>query len=276
MLNSSKAFIVFAHNCLCPKAILEWHVVHRCEAIEVQQMQYHNMNDGEWRHRSCHSVRRTTWFILGRGIEYGAIIAWSRTLQAPVFEMFRRMPHDSQPKSQQHRPTLLATRAKFSGHEPRLAVWHPQPYQENAHFCRKPRHGAVTPWWRVNKEAAELLLGVASRVTIPWIMITARSSTLGTGHTWTKIVYEQKAHEWMKPFLEGQETRKIWSPAIGVWWSAADNVCEDGSEQSWLHQCKWHWGFVDSSFNNASSFGDVEMSQGQLRVFLTGVTSSSC
>ncbi|KAG9776541.1 polysaccharide deacetylase, partial [Aureobasidium melanogenum] len=87
-------------------------------------------------------------------------------------------------------------------------------YRMLTDFCHgKPPRGTVAPWWEVSKEATELLLQYGIEYDHSMNHHDCQAYYLRTGDDWTKIDYNKKAAEWMKPFKRGQETGLVEIPA---------------------------------------------------------------
>ena len=86
-------------------------------------------------------------------------------------------------------------------------------YRMLTDFCGKAPRGIVAPWWEVSKEGAELLLAYGIEYDHSMSHEDCQAYWLRAGDTWTKIDYEKKAEEWMKPLTKGQETGLVEIPA---------------------------------------------------------------
>ncbi|KAL1651217.1 hypothetical protein SLS58_000555 [Diplodia intermedia] len=84
-------------------------------------------------------------------------------------------------------------------------------------FCGgKPPRGSVAPWWEVSREGTELLLGYGVEYDHSMSHSDYQCYWLRTEDSWTKIDYEKKAEEWMKPLVKGKETGLVEIP--GSWY----------------------------------------------------------
>jgi len=80
-------------------------------------------------------------------------------------------------------------------------------------FAGKPPRGSVAPWWETSREGAELLLSYGIEYDHSMSHHDCQPYYLRTGDSWTKIDYEKKADEWMKPLVAGQDTGLVEIPA---------------------------------------------------------------
>jgi hypothetical protein len=67
--------------------------------------------------------------------------------------------------------------------------------------------------WETSREGAELLLSYGIEYDHSMSHHDCQPYYLRTGDTWTKIDYEKKAKEWMKPLVAGEQTGLVEIPA---------------------------------------------------------------
>ena len=73
--------------------------------------------------------------------------------------------------------------------------------------------GYVAPWWEVNETTIGLLLKHGFDYDHSFGHKDFECYYLRAGDSWTKIDYTQKAEEWMKPLIRGNETSLVEIPA---------------------------------------------------------------
>ncbi|KAL3443404.1 hypothetical protein BJX65DRAFT_320628 [Aspergillus insuetus] len=83
-------------------------------------------------------------------------------------------------------------------------------------FAGKPPKGSVAPWWETSAEGAQLLLDYGIEYDHSLSHHDCQAYYLRTGDTWTKIDYNKKAEEWMKPLVKGKTTGLVEIP--GSWY----------------------------------------------------------
>jgi hypothetical protein len=86
------------------------------------------------------------------------------------------------------------------------------------------RHANFLPRWETSREGAELLLSYGIEYDHSMSHHDCQPYYLRTGDSWTKIDYEKKAKDWMKPLVAGQQTGLVEIPAN--WYL---DVCTIGS-----------------------------------------------
>lgn len=87
-------------------------------------------------------------------------------------------------------------------------------YRMLTEFCGgRPPRGSVAPWWESSKEGVELLLSYGIEYDHSMSHEDHKMYYLRTGDNWTKIDYEKKAEEWMKPLEYGVPTAMVEIPA---------------------------------------------------------------
>jgi hypothetical protein len=67
--------------------------------------------------------------------------------------------------------------------------------------------------WETSREGAELLLSYGIEYDHSMSHHDCQPYYLRTGDSWTKIDYEKKAEDWMKPLVAGQQTGLVEIPA---------------------------------------------------------------
>lgn len=155
---------------------------------------------------------RASWFIPGHSLEYSSVVRHLSRLTVSC----RTFPEE-------------CAMVRDAGHEIGLHGYsHENPvdmsidqqrdildytYRMLTDFCGKPPRGIVAPWWEVSKEATELYLSYGVEYDHSMMHEDCQPYYLRSGDTWTKIDYEKKAHEWMKPLVKGQETGLVEIPA---------------------------------------------------------------
>ncbi|KAL9111909.1 MAG: hypothetical protein Q9227_003759 [Pyrenula ochraceoflavens] len=90
-------------------------------------------------------------------------------------------------------------------------------YRMLTDFCggKTPR-GIVAPWWEVSKESTELYLQYGVEYDHSMNHEDCQAYYLRAGDSWTKIDYNKKAGEWMKPLEKGRDTGMVEIP--GNWY----------------------------------------------------------
>jgi peptidoglycan/xylan/chitin deacetylase (PgdA/CDA1 family) len=104
-------------------------------------------------------------------------------------------------------------------------------YRMLSEFAGKPPRGSVAPWyvysssnvmlqtakclrrWETSREGAELLLSYGIEYDHSMSHHDCQPYYLRTGDSWTKIDYQKKAKDWMKPLVAGQQTGLVEIPA---------------------------------------------------------------
>lgn len=89
-------------------------------------------------------------------------------------------------------------------------------YKMLTDFCGKAPRGIVAPWWEVSKESTELYLEYGVEYDHSLNHEDCQAYYLRTGDSWTKINYDRKATDWMKPLVKGQPTGMVEIP--GNWY----------------------------------------------------------
>lgn len=86
-------------------------------------------------------------------------------------------------------------------------------YKLLVEFTGKPPTGSVAPWWETSKEGADLLLEYGIEYDHSMMHHDSQCYWLPTGDKWTKINYDAKAEEWMKPLEKGNPIELVEIPS---------------------------------------------------------------
>ena len=89
-------------------------------------------------------------------------------------------------------------------------------FKQLTDFVGKPPTGSVAPWWETSKEGADLLLEYGIEYDHSMMHHDSQCYWLRTGDTWTKIDYNAKAEQWMKPLVRGNTTNLVEIPASWI------------------------------------------------------------